>query len=89
MKSATLGSNTSPVEVTNISRYGIWLLLEDEELFLPYSSFPWFHNANINKILNVEFPSSNYLYWPELDVDLTVESIRYPERFPLVSKQND
>ena len=86
MKSAALGLSTSPVEVTNISRHGIWLLLEDEELFLPFSNFPWFQNAVIGKILNVELPSSNHLYWPELDVDLAVESIRHPERFPLISQ---
>ncbi len=86
MKSAALGLNTSPVEVTNISRHGFWLLLEDEELFLPFSDFPWFQDAAVGKILNVELPSSNHLYWPELDVDLAVESIRHPERFPLISQ---
>jgi hypothetical protein len=88
MKSATLGINTSPVEVTNISRHGLWLLLDNEELFLPFSDFPWFQTATVGKILNVEFPSSNHLYWPELDVDLAVESIRHPDKFPLVSKVN-
>jgi hypothetical protein len=86
MKSAAPGLNTSPVEVTNISRHGFWLLLEDEELFLPFSDFPWFQHAAVGKILHVERPSANHLYWPELDVDLAVESILYPERFPLVSK---
>jgi hypothetical protein len=88
MKSATLGINTSPVEVTNISRQGLCLLLDNEELFLPFSDFPWFQNAAVGKILNLELPSSNHLYWPELDVDLAVESIRHPEKFPLVSKIN-
>lgn len=88
MKSATLGINTSPVEVTNISRHGLWLLLDNEELFFPFSDFPWFQTATVGKILNVEFPSSNHLYWPELDVDLAVESIRHPDKFPLVSKVN-
>ena len=88
MKSAALGLNTSPVEVTHISRHGFWLLLENEELFLPFSDFPWFQKAAVGKILNVELPSSNHLYWPELDIDLAVESIRHPERFPLVSKLN-
>ncbi|WKJ91316.1 DUF2442 domain-containing protein [Methylomonas montana] len=88
MKSATRGLNTSLVEVTNISKHGFWLLLEDEELFLPFSDFPWFQNAAVGRILNVELPSSNHLYWPELDVDLAVESIRHPEKFPLVSKAN-
>jgi len=85
MKSAALDLSTSPVEITNISRHGFWLLLEDEELFLPFSDFPWFQDAAVGKILNVELPSSNHLYWPELDVDLAVESIRHPERFPLIS----
>jgi len=85
MTSATLGANISPVEVTNISQHGLWLLLGDEELFLPFGEFPWFRDAAVGKILHVELPSSNHLYWPELDVDLAVESIRHPERFPLVS----
>lgn len=86
MTSATLGVSTSPVEVTNISQHGFWLLLQEEELFLPFSEFPWFREAPVGKILHVEHPSPNHLYWPELDIDLAVESIRHPERFPLVSQ---
>ena len=86
MTSVARGTSTSPVEVTNISQHGFWVLLEDEELFLPFSEFPWFHDVAVGKILHVELPSSNHLYWPELDVDLAVESIRHPERFPLVSQ---
>jgi len=36
--------------------------------------------------LNVELPHPHHLYWPDLDVDLAVESIEHPERFPLLSK---
>lgn len=86
MTSATLGANISQVEVSNISRHGFWLLLGDEELFLPFSEFPWFRDVTVGNILHVELPSSNHLYWPELDIDLAVESIRHPENFPLVSQ---
>jgi Protein of unknown function (DUF2442) len=86
MTSAARGVSTSQVEVTNISQHGFWLLLADEELFLPFSAFPWFRDVAVGKILHVELPSANHLYWPELDVDLAVESIRHPERFPLVSR---
>lgn len=86
MTSVALGTPTFPVEVTNISQHGFWLLLEGEELFLPFAEFPWFKEVAVGKILHVELPSSNHLYWPELDVDLAVESIRHPEQFPLVSK---
>ena len=86
MTSAAPGASTSPVEVTNISKPGFWLLLGNEELFLPFSEFPWFQDVAVGKILHVELPSSSHLYWPDLDVDLAVESIRHPERFPLVSR---
>lgn len=86
MTSAVLGANISPVEVTNISRHGFWILLKDEELFLSFAEFPWFRDVAVGKILHIELPSPNHLYWPELDVDLAVESIRHPEHFPLVSQ---
>ncbi len=86
MTSAAPGISTSPVEVTNISKHGFWLLLENEELFLPFSEFPWFQNVPIGKILHVELPNANHLYWPDLDIDLAVESVRHPEKFPLVSR---
>lgn len=82
MTLAALGASISPVEVTTISRHGFWVLLSDEELFRPFSEYPWFRDAAIGKILHVELPSPNHLYWPELDV----ESIRHPERFPLLGQ---
>ncbi|WP_035238375.1 DUF2442 domain-containing protein [Desulfobacter vibrioformis] len=83
-----LGKDISGVEVTNISTHGIWLLSGDKELFLSYDQFPWFKDVPIGKIINVEEPSLGHFYWPDLDVDLGIESIEHPERFPLVSKGN-
>ena len=85
MKSEELGAPTSRAEVANISAQGFWLFLEGRELFVAFEKFPWFKNAPVAKILNVEWPQVDHLYWPDLDVDLSVESIEYPERFPLVS----
>ncbi len=73
-------------EVTNISRHGFWLLLDDEELLLPFEQFPWFRSATVDQITHVELPSPDHLYWPSLDVDLAVASIRQPDVFPLVSR---
>jgi hypothetical protein len=86
MRSAERGKRTSVVEVTNVSRHGLWLLLGDRELFLPFSKLPWFREAPIANVVRVERASPDHLYWPGLDVDLPVESIEHPERFPLVSK---
>ena len=72
--------------VTHITQHGFRLLLHDRELFLPFSEFPWFKEASVSAILNVEWPQPHHLYWPDLDVDLAVESIDHPDRYPLVSQ---
>ena len=77
------GTSTSPVEVTSVTRQGFWILLGDEELHLPYSVFPWFEKATIEQVSKIEWPSPDHLYWPLLDIDLSVESIRNPAAFPL------
>lgn len=80
---------TSPVEVTNISQHGFWVLVDDHELFLPFEEFPWFKAAAVQAIHNVERPQPNHLYWPDLDVDLTIDSIEHPERYPLRARVRD
>ena len=80
------GIVTSAAEVTHVSRHGFWLLLGDEELFLPFETFPWFKSATIEQISHVEWPTKGHAYWPLLEVDLSVASIRDPAAFPLVSK---
>ena len=86
MNSEQLGKIASEVEVTNISTHGIWLLVGERELFLSYEDFPWFKEVPIGNILRVEQPTPGHFYWPDLDVDLGIESIEHPERFPLKAK---
>lgn len=86
MKSVAPGPSTSPVEVTNVSSHGFWLFIGERELFVAFRDFPWFREASIRAITNVELPAPHHLYWPELDVDLAVESIENPEQYPLVSQ---
>ena len=80
------GTNTLAAEVTNVSTHALWLLLGDEELMLPFEAFPWFRQATIEQLSNVEWPTPNHVYWPQLDIDLSVESIRNPASFPLIAK---
>lgn len=86
MSSAAPGRSTSPVEVTNVSIHGFWLFVGERELFVSFAQFPWFRDAAIGALTNVQSPSPHHLYWPDLDVDLAVESIEHPEKYPLVSK---
>lgn len=86
MKSKLAGESTSEVEVSSISKHGFWLFLHGHEYFLPFEKFPWFKDASISSILKVELPQPHHLYWPDLDVDLELESIKSPEKYPLIYK---
>ncbi len=86
MTSGTPGPSTSPVEVTNISPHGFWLFIGEQEVFLSFTDFPWFKDASIKAISRVELPSPHHLYWPDLDIDLAVESLSHPDRYPLISQ---
>ena len=83
---ANTSIGSSEIEVSLVSKLGFWLLIDNEERFLAYADFPWFKTATIDQITFVERPSENHLYWPSLDIDLSIESIRNPNLFPLISK---
>ena len=84
MNSQALGKSTLIVEVTNISNHGIWLLTGEKELFIPYEEFPWFKDAPIGKILNVEEPTPGHFYWPDNSyAPCPMRSALCPTRFAL------
>ena len=84
-----LETSTSRPEVTHVSKHGFWMLLDTEELLVPFEHFPWFKKATIEQLSDVQWPTENHLYWPQLDIDLSIESIRDPSAFPLVAKAAD
>ena len=79
------GTVTS-AEVTIISEHGFWVFTGGRELLLPFEEFPWFRDASVGAILRVEEPHPGHLYWPDLDIDLSVASIENPGQFPLKSR---
>ncbi len=82
-KSKPRGKSTS-VEVTHISTQGLWLLVEDKEYLLPFSEYPWFAEAKVADIHNVELLHGMHLRWPTLDVDLKLTSLSETESYPLI-----
>ena len=84
--SSTLGMITSPVEVQQISSHGIWILVEEKEYFLPNNEFPWFKDATVGDICEVDLLHGNHLYWPKLDIDLALDSLDHLEQYPLIAK---
>ncbi len=84
MRSSPRGRATS-AEVSHISPFGVWVLVAGREFFLSYDKFPWFRGATVAQIHEVELQHGDHLRWPALDVDLDLERMANPERFPLVS----
>jgi hypothetical protein len=66
----------SYAEVTSINKLGFWLQFGAEELYLSFDEFPRFQHATVAQITRVVCASSSRVYWPELDLDLTLDTIR-------------
>jgi len=84
MKLKSHGKSTSKVEILNISKFGIWILVNTKEYFLPYEEFPWFTGATLSQIQNVELHHGFHLFWPDMDVDLHIASLNNLEKYSLV-----
>jgi hypothetical protein len=81
-----ISAPAADVEVLSVSPHGIWLLVRDREYLLNHRDFPWFEQARVAEIFDVRLVNDHHLWWPSLDVDLHVESLAEPSRFPLVSR---
>ncbi|GJJ01312.1 hypothetical protein RugamoR64_18500 [Duganella rhizosphaerae] len=73
------------VRILDISPHGFWVDLGNEKLYAAYADFPWFAGATLAQLDDVQRPSVDHLYWPALDVDLSVDSLRDPAAFPLLA----
>jgi len=67
---------------------GIFLTVYGDDYYLSYNRLPWFKNAKISDIFNVEMVGDYAIRWDNLDVDLEIDSLKYPERYPLVMKRD-
>ena len=87
---ATLKDNLQPtsVAVLMINAQGMLITVQGQDYFLSYNRVPWLRDARVSSVLNVRMSGPHAIEWPELDVDLEVESLRHPERYPLIIKRS-
>ena len=85
MKLSKHGTNIS-ASIENITPFGIWIFAGEKEYFLSYKTFPYFKDQTIRSIHNVQLLHGYHLYWPELDIDLEIDNLETPEKYPLKSK---
>jgi len=61
-------------------------MVDGHEYFLDFDLFPWFRQATVEQLCDVELLHKEHLYWPKLDIDLDLDRIKHPERYPLVAR---
>lgn len=81
--------NSTLADVLMINDRGIMISVMGQDYFLSYNRVPWMKDATINEVLDVRMSGKNAIEWPKLDVDLEIESLRHPERYPLLIKRNE
>jgi hypothetical protein len=82
MKSRQPGKDTS-VNVENITPLGIWMYIKGKEYFLDYVNFPFFKKQSVGSIFNVQLIHGFHLHWPDLDIDLELDNLENPAKYPL------
>ena len=75
--------------VLMINNQGIMISVAGNDYFLSYNRVPWLKDATVRNILNIKMLGKNAVEWPDLDVDLEVDSLKHPERYPLIMRRNE
>lgn len=77
------GTDILEYEITNIERFGIWLLVDDKEYYIKFEDYPALKKASIEQILNIKRISPVQFRWPDIDEDIELEALDYPEKYIL------
>jgi hypothetical protein len=84
MTSSQHGSAISvDAEIQNIFPQGIWIWVQGNEYLISFEAYPRLRDATVAQIHNVELPHADHLHWPELDIDVDLDALRHPDRYPL------
>jgi hypothetical protein len=66
-----------------VGRDGFWLISQDREFFVPFCNYPVFLQATIEQIYHMEEIAPGQLHWGLIDVDIELDALENPERYPL------
>lgn len=82
-------TNSTSADVLMINDRGLMISVQGQDYFLSYNRVPWMKDATISEVLDVRMSGKNAIEWPKLDVDLEIDSLKHPERYPLLIKRNE
>ena len=79
--------NTSSVRVLSVMPTGIFISVIGKDYFISFDRLPWFQDAKLSDILKVSMFGRMGIKWDNLGVELEIESLEHPEKYPLVIKR--
>lgn len=65
----------------NATAEGINIMVNGKQYFLKYTDFPWFEYCNAFELRSMTADRWG-VYWNDLDIDLSIESIENPHEYP-------
>lgn len=74
------------VTIKQINGDSLTIAIGTQTHSLPFSRYPWFAGKPEKAVRNLKVSKLGHLRWPDLDVDLSTEIIKHPERYPLKAK---
>ncbi|MEY3370404.1 MAG: hypothetical protein RLZZ361_1074 [Cyanobacteriota bacterium] len=83
MKLKKHGKSTSKTEVVGVTQHGLWIHVNSQEFFLPFTEYPWFKKASLSDLLDLKLIHNHHLRWENLDIDLELESLNNLEKYKL------
>ena len=88
MSSLKHGTDILEYEVTNIEKFGFGLYNAGRAYFIDYESYPEFQNVPVKSILNIQKKDPDQFHWPDLDIDIELNALKNPEKYPNQFKRN-
>jgi len=86
-KHSKINTENTLVKVLSINADGVFIMAFGKDYFLSYNRLPWFKEAKVSDIMNVTNIGSMGIRWEAMDVDLEIESLIHPEKYPLIMKR--
>ena len=75
------------VMILDISEQGFFVDFGNEKLYATYEYFPWFADAEMEAFSAVELSGDDHVYWPELNIAISIASLRDPLAHPPIPTQ--
>jgi hypothetical protein len=72
-------------DLKGAGHFGIWIFVKEKEYFLSFEHFPYLKDQTLSSIQNVHLLHGYHLYWSDLDIDLEIDNLENPEKYPLKS----